>query len=177
MRARYLKFAQEYLRSWDATKAAEAAGYSPRSSYNQGWRLMKNDEVREYINSKVMSEDETLVRLTEQARGTYGQYILKDGTIDLESMVEDGKAYLIKRIEKHTWKKGDSSGESFKVEFVDGQNALIHMGKYHKLFTDKHELDIGDKLAAKLNNFHRSLNKIYGNSAEDPNREVSESSS
>ena len=39
------RFCNEYIIDYDATKAAIRAGYSEKSAYNQGSRLLKNDEV------------------------------------------------------------------------------------------------------------------------------------
>jgi len=38
-------FVSEYLRSGNATKAAMAAGYSARTAYSQGQRLLKHVEI------------------------------------------------------------------------------------------------------------------------------------
>ena len=43
------RFAQAYILHRNATEAAKAAGYSPRSAYNQGYRMLKNDEIVERI--------------------------------------------------------------------------------------------------------------------------------
>ena len=43
------KFAQSYILHRNATEAARAAGYSKASAYNQGYRLLQNDEVKERI--------------------------------------------------------------------------------------------------------------------------------
>lgn len=40
------RFVQEYSVDGNATQAAIRAGYSPRSAYNQAYRLMNNDEVQ-----------------------------------------------------------------------------------------------------------------------------------
>ena len=37
------KFAQSYVLNNNATDAAKSAGYSDRSAYNQGYRLLQND--------------------------------------------------------------------------------------------------------------------------------------
>ena len=42
-------FAEEYAKSGNATAAAKAAGYSHKSAYSQGQRMLKNDEVMQYI--------------------------------------------------------------------------------------------------------------------------------
>ena len=43
------KFAQSYILHRNATEAARAAGYSKASAYNQGYRLLQNEEVKERI--------------------------------------------------------------------------------------------------------------------------------
>jgi len=43
------RFAQAYILHRNATEAAKAAGYAPRSAYNQGYRMLKNDAIIERI--------------------------------------------------------------------------------------------------------------------------------
>ena len=43
------RFAQAYILHRNATESAKAAGYAPRSAYNQGYRMLKNDEIVERI--------------------------------------------------------------------------------------------------------------------------------
>lgn len=45
------KFAQAYVLYRNATEAAKAAGYSPRSAHNQGHRLINNDLVVQRIEN------------------------------------------------------------------------------------------------------------------------------
>lgn len=50
LRPQIMIFVTEYLKSGNATQAAIAAGYSEKSAYSQGSRLLKNDEVQQYLN-------------------------------------------------------------------------------------------------------------------------------
>ena len=43
------RFAQAYILHRNATEAAKAAGYAARSAYNQGYRMLKNNEIVERI--------------------------------------------------------------------------------------------------------------------------------
>ena len=43
------RFAQAYVLHRNATEAAKTAGYSARSAYNQGYRMLKNNEIEERI--------------------------------------------------------------------------------------------------------------------------------
>ena len=44
------RFAQAYVLHRNATEAAKAAGYAERSAYNQGYRMLKNEEIIERIS-------------------------------------------------------------------------------------------------------------------------------
>ena len=45
------RFAQAYVLHRNATEAAKNAGYSARSAYNQGYRMLKNGEIEERITN------------------------------------------------------------------------------------------------------------------------------
>ena len=48
--ARQELFCLEYIRDGNATQAAIRAGYSPKTAYSTGQRLLKNVEVRARID-------------------------------------------------------------------------------------------------------------------------------
>ena len=132
---RQKKFIDEYFLDFNATRAAERAGY--KGDFNTlgatGARLIRNDKISEKISQRLresaMSADEVLSRLAEQARGEHGKYIKPSGVIDIESLVEDGNAHLIKKI------KDTAVGREY--EFYDAQSALSLLGKHHALFVDR----------------------------------------
>lgn len=45
-----LIFATEFIKTNNATKAAIAAGYSEKTAYSQGSRLLKSVEMQKYLN-------------------------------------------------------------------------------------------------------------------------------
>lgn len=49
MNARHRAFAECYALTKNATKAAIEAGFSPRTAYSQGHRLLKNAEIQDLI--------------------------------------------------------------------------------------------------------------------------------
>ena len=71
------RFCQEYLIDLNATQAAIRAGYSEKSAYSVGQRILKNVEVKKYIveqmerlkNEKISSAQEVLEYLTSVMRG------------------------------------------------------------------------------------------------------------
>jgi phage terminase small subunit len=72
MTARKRRFIDAYLKCGVATAAAEAAGYSKKTAYSQGGRLLKDVEVCAALSKRTekaaMSADEVLTELAEIAR-------------------------------------------------------------------------------------------------------------
>ena len=64
------RFAQAYVLHRNATEAAKAAGYSARSAYNQGYRMLKNDEITERI-SDLENELETNIDVINEIENQY----------------------------------------------------------------------------------------------------------
>lgn len=130
-------FIEEYLQCWNATEAAKRAGYSERTSYSIGQRLLKNVEIKTEIqrrmDEKAMSADEVLTRLAEQARGIPNELLdPSTGQLDIKKLVESGLGHLIKRDYKNA--------QGRVIELYDAQHALELLGKYHKLFTERQEI-------------------------------------
>ncbi|MCX4276090.1 MAG: terminase small subunit [Candidatus Gastranaerophilales bacterium] len=77
MTTKQKRFCQEYLIDLNATQAAIRAGYSEKSAYSVGQRILKNVEVKKYIveqmerlkNEKISSAQEVLEYLTSVMRG------------------------------------------------------------------------------------------------------------
>ena len=140
MNAKRRVFVEEYLECWNATKAAEKAGYAHPGS--QGSRLLQNVEIQDAIKSRIdelaMTADEVLLRLGEQARGDISEFVGETGNINWVAVKAKGQ--LIKRI-SHT------VGKHSSVELHDAQSALALIGKHHKLFTERiehsGEVDLG----------------------------------
>lgn len=128
-------FIDEYLKHFNATRAAIDAGYSPQTAYNIGWENVRKREIAEAISRRLsesaMGPDEVLMRLAEQARNEHGRYIDEAGSVNLPMLIADGKGHLIKGIKETQYGRN--------IEFYDAQAALVHIGKHHKLFTDKVE--------------------------------------
>lgn len=93
-------FCQSYARVANATQAAKDAGYSEKTAYAQGFRLLKDaeivariDEIKaERFRALHMDKDETLALLARQARFTLkGLIKVENGApvVDLENATPD----------------------------------------------------------------------------------------
>lgn len=144
------RFLIEYLSAEkpNATSAAEKAGYStPNKS---GPRLLKNPKVREaideFFHGQEMSAREVIARLSNQARGSLGDFLdIEDGhepTLNLAKARRAGKLHLLKKFkQKRVTFVGKEDNETvtewIDIELHDPQSALVHVGRYHGLFGPK----------------------------------------
>lgn len=141
-------FVDLYLTTFNATQSALAAGYSDKTAYAQGARLLKNAEISEAIRARLdetaMSANEVLMRLAEHARGDIDNYLDEAGNFDLPKARQAAKTKLIRKFKTKTTVRtfGETEVETTEVEFelYDAQAALSLLGKHHALFTDKTEL-------------------------------------
>jgi phage terminase small subunit len=131
-------FIDEYLKSWNATEAAKKAGYSEKTAYSSGQRLLKNVEVEKEIQNRLsasaMSADEVIEAIGEIGRADISDFVeIDDETgrlknINFAKAKKAGKLNLIKSI--------TPTANGLKIELHDRMRALELMGKHHKLFTE-----------------------------------------
>ena len=117
MRTKWELFSRKYVETLNATESAIFAGYSEKTAYSQGSRLLKNAEVQariqELIEESKLDAEAVLVSLGKMARGELPTKTTK-------------------------YKDGDIR------EDFDVIKAIELIGKYHALFAEKHiisELD------------------------------------
>lgn len=125
MNARQKLFARYYLETTNATESAKRAGYSDKTAYSTGQRLLKNDEMKKEI-TRLMEElakpsiataDEVLQYLTSVLRG--------EETEQLPIGVGEGAQRLIDK----------------EPSIKDRIKAAELMAKRHGLLTDKLSID------------------------------------
>lgn len=90
------RFADEYVRTANATQSAINAGYKETSAYSTGQRMLKNVEVKAYIDKRlkelerktIMTLEETLELITSTARGEVPEHIVITGEKGMQSIEE-----------------------------------------------------------------------------------------
>lgn len=129
-------FIEHYLVCWNATEAARRAGY--KDPEQAGYENKKKQEIRTLIDQRLtkmaMSADEVLARLSSLAMADMSYFLTKAGRgvkLDLTQALAAGKMHLVKKYNKT--KQGTS------IELYDAKDALIQLGRYHALFTDRIE--------------------------------------
>ena len=85
MNKKQIRFCDEYLIDCNATQSAIRAGYSAKTAYSVGQRMLKNVEVKTYIeeqlerlhNEKTADAQEVLEYLTAVMRGQHREQTLQ----------------------------------------------------------------------------------------------------
>jgi phage terminase small subunit len=163
--AKQKAFINEYLSDFNATRAAERAGYKGDANTLAvtGHDLLRNPKISEVISKRLseaaMTADEVLNRLADQARSSMSDFVRfndnGDPVFDLQAASVMGKLHLAKKLKTKTrsWSEptfnmhsGESESRevtetSIEFELYDAQAALVQIGKHHKLFTDKVEVE------------------------------------
>ena len=142
---------------FNATEAARRAGYSgdDNALAARGAENVRNSKVRAEIDlvlaERLMSRDEVLARLAEHAGVTLDDFVDGYGDIDLDRARERGKLHLVKKYTRteSVSKFGNTETRS-QIELHDPQAALVQLGRYYKLFTDKIEYALPPELTALL---------------------------
>lgn len=155
-------FIEEYLKDYNATRAAERAGYGGDDGTLAaiGCENLKKPKIasriRQRLRESAMTADEVMMHLSEQGRGEHAPYITPEGAVDIARMVEDGKAHLVKRIRDTKYGKD--------IEFHDAQQALKMIGQAHGLFkerVDAYEIDLDKLTSEQLNRIAEGEDPIY----------------
>lgn len=159
---------------FNATDAARRAGY--KHPNKQGPRMLVkvgiHDAIKGRLNEAAMTANEVLARLTNQARGSIADVLTDRGEFDFEEAKRRGTVSLVKKFKTRTRKTVGMNGthppveEVFhELELYDAQAALVHLGRYYKLFVDRQEITGKDGLPL-LPDITKALDKAYGGGDE-----------
>lgn len=99
-------FVYEYCEEWNATRAAERAGYSPKSARQTGSDLLADERVQELIEKHMsryaMSAGEAIAKLTHWGRGDIKKFLKvnEDGimTINLAHAEAQENTHLLRKV-------------------------------------------------------------------------------
>jgi phage terminase small subunit len=158
------RFALEYLKDLNATQAAIRAGYSKKTAYAQGQRLLKHVEVKEVAQHKGraafekldISVDRVLNEIARLAFLDPRKFYDEAGNLKAITELDDDTAAALAGMEveeayEHFGKgQAKPTGLLKKIKFADKSKNLEMLGRYHKLFTDKVEITNLDELATAI---------------------------
>lgn len=163
-------FIDEYLKCFNASKAARLAGYSVKSAYIQGWENLRKPEIQAAIKARLdevhMSADEALKLLADMGRADMGEFLDVGGmgfNLDLSDAKEKGLTKLIKKVKQKTTtfiakKESDEDREvhELEIELYDAQAAIRDVLKISGKFVDKVDVTSGgETIAPKVTDAER----------------------
>lgn len=139
-------FCREFLRDFNATKAAIRSGYSEKTARQIGSEHLSKLDIQQYIqalaielNTKTDNQIESIIaELQLIAFGSMRDVADwgVDGVYVKDSSVLREEAKLILEVSETSSEKG---GSKVKIKLHDKLKALELLGRYHKIFTDKVE--------------------------------------
>jgi len=163
VKQRRTRFVKEFLIDQNATRAAKKAGFSEKTAYSQGQRLLKNAEVAQAIlegNAKVNENlDLTVTRLKlELARLCYldpRKFFNEDGSLKQVTELDEDSARGLAGFEaaelyEGTGEERAAVGYIKKFKFADKNKAIETAARALKMLTDRVEVTGMDALAEEL---------------------------
>lgn len=125
------RFCLEYLIDANATQAAIRAGYSKKTAYSQGERLLKNVEIQNYIQEQMKELESNTIASAEEVI-KYLTSVLR-GESQSEIVVVEGD--------------GDGLSSAKKIQKAPDEKEKLKaaelLGKRYGLFKDNVNLDGG----------------------------------
>jgi len=152
------KFVQEYLIDLNATRAAERAGYSERTAYSQGQRLLKHVEVKKAIDAAIERRNKRLEVTQDRIIKEYArlgffdprQLFRPDGSPKDITELDDDTAAAIAGLEVMEIWEGRGEDRRFvgylkKYKLANKIGALDSIARHLGMFNDR--LELGGKVS------------------------------
>lgn len=127
--AKQQRFCDEYLVDMNATQAAIRSGYSEKTAYSQGQRLLKNVEVKAYLDARMAEKEDELIAKQDEVL-KYLTAVLRGESIS-EVVVVEGVGMGVSSA--RAVQKAPDEKERLKAAEL--------LGKRYSLFTEKVDVD------------------------------------
>lgn len=168
-------FANYYIESRRIRESAIKAGYSPHTAHVQGSRLLKDPEIKEYVETtllgiyeaNIMGISEAVSILTDIARTSPEDIYHKDGTLKPMHEIPKFAQHAIEGIEHETHSVWDEMLEKFvtvtipkKVKLTGKQAAIDKILKYAGGYKMDNEQKRPDPIVLNLNPLNEAAKAI-----------------
>lgn len=155
------RFVAEYLKDLNATEAAKRAGYSPKTAYSQGQRLLKRVEVaaairagqQKRLDSAELSAVRTLEEMRRVAFSNVQDLFDEHGDLrPLHTLTREQAACIgsLEIVMKNATAGDGKIDRVLKLKVWDKPRVLEMLGKHFRLLTDLVEITDTDGLIQKL---------------------------
>lgn len=127
------KFLDAYLVDPNATKAAQKAGYSKKTAYSQGQRLLKHVEIASALSVKQEKRAEKL--------GLTQEYVVETLREVVERTMQHVPVMRFDRIKKTMVQETNADGEGvWQFDARGAVGALALLGKHMGMFVERSEV-------------------------------------
>lgn len=149
------RFIDEYLKIWDATKAAKRAGYSENFTNTNASKILQNTTVAAAIQTRLnelkMTADEALKRTADIARGDLTEWLDADGHFDIAALRAAGMGHLIKKYKTTRRVLVDGTEiVTVDVELYPADAAHDKLLRHHGQYNDKLAVDLDAQFATEI---------------------------
>lgn len=148
------RFVEEYVKSLNATQSAIRAGYSEKTASEVGYQLLQKTSVSTAIEEAISKRakkagadaDKTLLELSRVAYSDVRNLFDDEGRPIPVHLLDDDTAAAISSVEYDVAFDKEDNPEVFvkKVRLWPKVPANELIGKYYKLWTEKHEHSGGE---------------------------------
>lgn len=146
MTARQQRFCEEYLTCLNATQAAIKAGYSEKYAGQNADKLLKNTNVKEYLDTRlkekeselIADQDEVLRYLTAVMRREKTDSVVVTLKKETSKYVPDEEG----KMRKQTVKEEVPQIVKIPAQLRDSNKAAELLGRAYGIYTDRVETDI-----------------------------------
>lgn len=133
-------FALEYVIDLNATQAAIRAGYSEKTAYSTGQRLLKNVEIQEHIKKSLEERKSALIADSTEVLETLTRVLRREEQETVVLTVKERRSYYDSNGKKIIEEKEVPELVEIPTKVSDVNNVADKLGRYYSLFTDKIEL-------------------------------------
>lgn len=138
---RQKKFCEEYLIDLNATQAALRAGYSPKTAYSSGQRLLKDVEISNYINTITDARQSDRIASVEEVMQTLTRIMRREEKESVVTTVKKRKSYFNTEGRKVSAEVEEPVITEIPTKVADVNRAAELLGKRYSLFTSNVKID------------------------------------
>ncbi len=144
--AKQKRFCDEYLIDFNATQAAIRAGYSERTAYSQGQRLLKNVEVQKYLQERMAEKEKELIADQNEVMKYLSAVMRREKTESVVVTLSKEKSVYVPdangTMRKQTVKEEIPQVVEIPARLSDANKAAELLGKAYGIYTDKVDMDV-----------------------------------
>lgn len=144
--AKQKRFCDEYLIDLNATQAAIRAGYSERTAYSQGQRLLKNVEVQKYLQERMAEKEKELIADQNEVMKYLSAVMRREKTESVVVTLSKEKSVYVPdangTMRKQTVKEEIPQVVEIPARLSDANKAAELLGKAYGIYTDKVDMDV-----------------------------------